>query len=156
MSLFAAIDAALNHSGYCIHNDTRLITAGVFVADPKQSLQDKLLTIGSWISNMIVHYGIEKIILEGCYVAHNARTSYTLALVHGTIMYTASLAGVGVIVMPPSRVRRIVTGKGNASKKEVASVISALYEGVDLNSRYASDITDALAIGYAYIQEAVQ
>lgn len=153
-----AIDAALNHSGYAINDSTMFIKTGVFTPYKNLPLQDKLLVISEWLSDLIEKYKVDDVVIEGCYTARNPKTTYQLSLVHGAIMLTASRHGVKVTVIPPAKVKRAVTGRGNADKEEIARAVTALYSdelSFDRISEqpYASDITDAIAILHAYLND---
>lgn len=149
-----ALDAALNHTGYAIHNGKRFIDVGMITVDKKLSLPEKLLNICTRVTDLITEHEVERVVLEDCYTAINKKTAYKLSLVHGIIMYAAASHGKTVASIPPARVKKLVVGKGNANKKEVAQAIILLY-GKDLKrlnlplNDLDSDITDALAICHA-------
>jgi len=151
-----AIDAALNHSGYAICDDEKWIT-GIFTLDKNRPLQDKLLAISEWLGELIKKHKIDEIAMEGCYTACNPKTTYQLSLVHGAVMLTASRYGVKVAIIPPAKVKRAVTGRGNANKEDVARAVVELYSGeLDFDcikeKPHADDITDAIAILHMYMQ----
>lgn len=147
-----AIDAALNHSGYCVARGNTIIETGVFTVSPRWQTEDKLLAIMEWAGGLIERHGAGTVVLEGQYTTRNARTAYALSLVHGVIMAAARARGARVEVISPARVKKAATGRGNATKEEVATAVAALY-GLAATGTHADDITDAVAIYHAHISE---
>lgn len=72
-----------------------------------------------------------------------------LSHVRGAIMVLASKKNLPLYLLAPSRVKKSVTGKGNASKKQVIKKISELF-AIDENN-LTSDMADAIGIAYTYL-----
>lgn len=149
-----ALDAALNHTGYVIHDGSRITEVGVIKVKGSLSTQEKLLEIGARIARLIFRHAVDRVVLEGCYNARNAKTAHQLSMVHGAIMLTAANCGVDVTTIPPATIRKRVAGSGKATKEQVAQAVVGYYAN-DLTRINVSpqdldnDITDALATYHA-------
>jgi crossover junction endodeoxyribonuclease RuvC len=153
MSNILALDAALNHTGYCIFKDGAVYDAGVYTVPPKLDLTQKLTAIFNKVTDIIRDQAIDVVVLEGCYTARNAKTAYYLSTVHGAIMTAAGREGVKAVTLPPSIVKKTCCGVGNATKQQVAAAVLARYKDVAAyaKGRHADDVTDAAAVGHAYL-----
>ncbi|MYI84404.1 MAG: crossover junction endodeoxyribonuclease RuvC, partial [Rhodothermaceae bacterium] len=63
--------------------------------------------------------------------------------------------GVSVAQYTPKMVKRSVTGNGNASKQQVAYVVSSLLEFGELNQELTHDASDALAVAFCHKERKV-
>lgn len=158
MENILALDAALNHTGYCIYRDGAVYDVGVYTVSPKLDLSQKLSAIFNMVTDMIRRHSIDVVVLEGCYTARNAKTAYYLSTVHGAILTAAGLEGVRTVVLPPSMVKKVCCGVGNATKQQVAAAVLSIYGDVavaddKVTKKYIDDITDAIAICHTYLVE---
>jgi crossover junction endodeoxyribonuclease RuvC len=153
MENILALDAALNHTGYCIFKDGTVCDVGVYTVPSKLDLPQKLSAIFSKVTDVIRNQAIHVVVLEGCYTARNAKTAYYLSAVHGAILTAAGLEGVKTVTLPPSIVKKVCCGVGNATKQQVAAAVLAMYGNITAGAagRYIDDITDAVALGHTYL-----
>jgi crossover junction endodeoxyribonuclease RuvC len=77
----------------------------------------------------------------------NVRSALALAQARGLVLAVAGMAGLPVFSYPPARVKKAVTGRGRASKDQVARMVRVL---VGLKRTPASDAADALAVAIAH------
>jgi crossover junction endodeoxyribonuclease RuvC len=73
----------------------------------------------------------------------NPRSALALAQARGMVLAVAGMAGLSVYSYPPSVVKQTVTGRGRASKEQVALMVQGL---VGLRRPPRSDAADALAV----------
>ncbi|HLU67820.1 MAG TPA: crossover junction endodeoxyribonuclease RuvC, partial [Kofleriaceae bacterium] len=72
-----------------------------------------------------------------------------LAQARGAVLAVAGMAGLPVFSYPPALVKKAVTGRGRASKDQVARMVQAL---AGLRRAPRADAADALAVAITHAQ----
>jgi len=101
----------------------------------RQQLEGQILNNG-------VHIKPNYIAIEQ-YFPRRQRGATIIPEVRGIIKLAAYQLDVNIVDVPPSRVKKFVTGNGKATKDEVRAVVCSMYS-INLES---SDAADAIAIG---------
>jgi len=123
---------------------------GVIKTNPKQTLEERLFKIFSEVSCLMKKYSPQKLILEKLY-SHYAypMTAILMGYARGVIMLSAGMAKADIIGLSATKVKKAVTGRGNASKDQVNRMIKNIFKGYNVSNVY--DISDALALVLADI-----
>jgi Holliday junction resolvasome RuvABC endonuclease subunit len=139
---FLAIDQSLNHTGYCIFDDNGvLLDNGVF--EPKTKNIERVFEIKQFLKNKITQYDIKSIAIEGYSFMSGMRSLTGLAELGGMIKLLAYDQTIPVTIIPPTVLKRFITGKG-VGKKEL--VLLNVYKkfGFDVDN---NNIADAYVLG---------
>jgi crossover junction endodeoxyribonuclease RuvC len=143
------VDPALRHTGYCVlqvENAKRfsVLRSGRIITEPGSTLAAQLKDIYTSMKEIVSQAKADVAMIEETYVNLNARTS--LGLAHGRAAAICAIVSCGSLLplaITPSQVKKTLTGKGNADKREVADAVTRLLPAL----RGAShDVTDAAAI----------
>lgn len=150
------IDPGLNITGFgLIENDgssTTVIIKGVIKTSSKQQTQDRLNKIYAGVLKIILKHKPEVLVLEKIYSHYKyPMTSVTLGHARGAVCLACSQANIPLRDYSAKRIKKVITGKGNASKHQVQMMIQHLLNLDKIPESY--DISDALALalGHMYV-----
>ncbi|MEW5758292.1 MAG: crossover junction endodeoxyribonuclease RuvC [Candidatus Omnitrophota bacterium] len=147
------IDPALHITGYGLIdqdiNKIKLIEAGFIKTSPKDFLGQRLNRIHIALTKLINDNLPKAIVLEKLY-AHvkHPTTAFILGHARGVICLTADISGIPVIELGATRVKKAITGFGNASKLQVKRAIQYFLDLKDAD--WPEDVSDALALAVTY------
>lgn len=86
--------------------------------------------------------------IESAFADRNIKTAMILSLARGAVIAKLAEKGIPVYEYSPKTAKRAATGRGEASKEQVAAIIAALGH---LNiSEIPNDSTDALALALCH------
>ena len=156
-----AIDPSLAATGYVIFDDHgNVLDLDLIKTKPDQLQSHRLKQIYMAFTDIIACYSITEVVSEDQFVnvgmAGNKQTAMILSRARGVIMLATSQIDVPFIVYAPAEIKKIVTGKGNASKDKVREAVLDLYGDQEIvRSRLTSkgktdDMADALAIYHTH------
>ncbi len=148
------IDTALRKTGWGIidaaHGTCRAVDCGVIINPPTVKVTDCLRRLNSAIKALLTQYNPDLAIIEGGFYCKNVRTAIILGTARGAVLGVLGEAEIPVYEYAPRRVKQAVCGFGNASKNQVARLVSQR-----LNIQVANlpdDATDALALSLCHAQ----
>lgn len=127
----------------------RYIECGVLTARAKAPMEYRLGEIARWLTDVITDLQPASVAVEDVFSRINPRTALALAQARGMVLAVAGMAGLPVYSYAPAVVKKTVTGRGRASKDQVAAMVSAL---VGLSQTPRSDAADALAVAITHVQ----
>jgi crossover junction endodeoxyribonuclease RuvC len=149
------IDPGLDTTGYgvvdCQNGDVRLVEAGVIRPTRKTSdgLPVRLKTLFDGIREVIQEFEPQAVCLEEVYShASFPRTSILMGHARGVICLAAALQNVPVINLPAKRIKKALTGNGNASKAQVQRAIQQKFSLARFP--HPPDVADALAAAVCF------
>lgn len=148
------IDPGSRVTGYAVvtatdERATRVsyVECGVLVADAEAPLERRLGEMARGIQEVIQEFEPDAVAMEDVFYQHNARAAAALAQARGAAMAACDLAGLRVYAYPPALIKRAVTGRGRATKRQVARTVKLL---VGLSKEPRADAADALAVAIAH------
>lgn len=152
--LYLGVDPGLRLTGYaCVEVDGRLATperprlveAGVFRLPAGRPLADRLVELERDLAEAVERLKPDAAGIEGLF-AHYKRPITAVAMGHarGVILLALRRAGVEVMELKPTRVKKSLTGFGHASKRQMQEAVMAQM-GLDKPPTPA-DVADAIAI----------
>jgi crossover junction endodeoxyribonuclease RuvC len=151
------IDPGLKATGYGFldfaDNKFKLIETGTIEPSPKAGIAHKLERIHSILDGLLRQYHPDVLVLEKLYAHHqHPTTASILGHARGIICLLAAQQGIELVEYSVKRIRKAITGNGNASKQQtqmaVAKALNVSWQKFSLD---ASDAC-ALALGYCSIQ----
>lgn len=116
---------------------------------------DRLASISEDVVNLIIANKIECVLLEGYSFASRSGQAFSIGELGGVIRLSIYELGIPVVEIPPTCRAKFATGKGNASKNEVISAVSAK-TGITWQNPGADDKCDAWILeemGLAFLEK---
>ncbi len=130
-----ALDLSLTSTGYC-HNGE----SGVISFDEKGP--ERLRLVRQEVESLALKFKIDAVVMEGYSFASRNSQAHSIGELGGVIRLLLWERGIPYVVIPPTCRAKFATGKGNASKNEVISAVSAK-TGIVWNNPGADDKCDA-------------
>lgn len=130
-----ALDLSLTSTGYC-HNGE----AGVIAV--KTTGAERLFDIKHKVASLALNFSINAVVMEGYSFASRHSQAHSIGELGGVIRLLMWEMEMPYIVVPPTCRAKFATGKGNASKNEVVSAVSAR-TGIVWSNPGADDKCDA-------------
>jgi len=156
------IDPGTRHLGWGVvlteGNRLRHLSHGVIDVDPGLALGDRLRVLDAGLTQLIAKHRPQAGSVESLFFHRDPQAAAKLGHARGVVLLALARAGVEIHEYAPAHVKRSITGKGNADKKQVAHMIRALFA---LEAVPRSDAADALALAVTHcrrspLQDALQ
>ncbi|MCX5715382.1 MAG: crossover junction endodeoxyribonuclease RuvC [Candidatus Omnitrophica bacterium] len=152
------VDPGIDVTGYGVIDDDknrfRLLEAGIIKTSPKDALQKRLKKIYNGINEIIDKYKPKALVLEELY-SHYRHPTTVIMMGHGrgVICLAGGEKDIPVIDYSAKRIKKAVTGNGNASKEQVQRMVQNVL-GI-AQTAIPLDVTDALAaaITHSYVKD---
>jgi len=149
------VDTALRCTGWgIIEMRGQKITAvdcGVIRNPPADRVSDCLRRLATGIREIALLYKPEIAVLEGAFYCRNVRTAMLLGSARGAVISTVAEQQMEIYEYAPRKVKQTVCGFGNASKEQVARMVSQFLR--IKTEDFALDATDALAMAICHAQQ---
>lgn len=149
------IDPGTQIMGYAIleiiNSKLRVETLGIIKIKKIENHQEKLKEIFLHTQELIELYGPEEMAIESPFYSKNIQSMLKLGRAQGVAIAASITMGLKIAEYSPRKIKQSITGKGNASKEQVAAMIQNI-----LNIRIENDFfdaTDALAIALCHYHQ---
>lgn len=126
----------------------KLIQFGVIHLSKLDSHELRLKRIFDRVLNLIDEYHPDEVALEAPFYGKNIQSMLKLGRAQGVAMSAALFREIPITEYAPKKVKQSVTGKGNASKEQVAAMLMTLLKFKE--SPKLLDATDALAVALCH------
>ena len=120
-----------------------LISMGVVQLSKYEDHLDRLKIISEKVKGLIEQYKPEHCAIEAPFFGKNVQSMLKLGRAQGVAIATSLIQGVTVTEYSPKKIKQSITGNGNATKEQVASMLQQLCK-FDLQPKFL-DATDGLA-----------
>lgn len=151
-SVILGIDPGTTIMGYGIilveNNNYSLLTAGIIKLDKINDAYEKLKKIYERTQNLIKEYKINEVSIESPFFGKNAQSMLKLGRAQGVAIAAVVEKEKPVTEYSPRKIKQSLTGNGNASKEQVASMVMHLLK-LEEKPVYL-DATDALAVALCH------
>jgi crossover junction endodeoxyribonuclease RuvC len=151
--IILGIDPGTNVLGYGVlgkkNNDFELIDVGQWNMKNTGDHLEKLKKIALEMQILIDHYKPSEMAIEAPFFGKNVQSMLKLGRAQGVAMTVGILNDLKITEYPPKRVKLAITGNGNASKEQVAAMLTTLLKRPIINETL--DATDALAVGVCHL-----
>ena len=141
------IDPGTNLLGFAVievaNKKMKVIELGVVRLSMYENHQLKLRKIFERIQAIIKVHKPKEMAIEAPFFGKNVQSMLKLGRAQGVAIVAGVTLDLKVTEYAPRKIKQSVTGKGNASKEQVAAMLASTF-GIDL-SKYTLDATDALA-----------
>lgn len=146
------IDPGLRVAGYgCVSYDRQqprpiLVEAGAIKLDTTQSVSHRLLQLWNDINEIISDVSPDIVAVETVF-SHTKHVGTAIILGHarGVILLAVENAGLPLIELAPTEIKKSVTGNGRSTKSQIQQAITNILDLETIPEPH--DIADALAIG---------
>lgn len=153
--LILALDPSLNSTGYAVlHYEDEVITV-VEKGNlnnkkiPAALIGKKLVNIEELLCNLFDIYQFQAIVKEASFCTNKIQSTQKTFMVLGVIYQTCFKNGYSAIQdISATTVKKLVGGNGKCSKEEVKE---NLYYYVGYQKYATEDVSDAVAVGIAYL-----
>lgn len=146
------IDPGTNFMGYGVikvnGGKAKLVTYGTIKLDTTSDPYEKLKAIFVQIGVIIEEYRPDEIALEAPFFGVNVQSMLKLGRAQGVAMSAALSRGIDVFEYAPTAVKQAISGRGRASKEQVATMVCNLLS-IEVNIE-KFDATDALAVAMCH------
>lgn len=116
---------------------------GVLRMNGEDSLSRRLHQLAEGLDRILASYRPTYGSVEGIFFDKNAQSAAKLGHARGVVLLCLERSGVALREHPPARVKRTLTGNGQAEKSQVARMVQAI---LGLDTLPPLDASDALAI----------
>lgn len=156
--LILGIDPGTNIMGYCLlkydGRNYSIVLIGSLRLMKCETHLDKLRGIVEFMTDLLSTHKPQVMAIEEPFFGKNVQSMLKLGRAQGAIMSVAMQHGIEIVEITPRRVKQSITGKGSASKEQVASMVANI-TGYDI-SEVNADATDAAAIAISYTLQKIK
>ena len=124
-------------------NKMQLVTLDVLYLNKLPNHPRKLKRIFEKTLSLIDEYKPDQLAVEAPFYGKNVQSMLKLGRAQGVAMAAALYRGIPIFEYSPKKIKQSITGNGNASKEQVASMLQSLFSVKTLPKQL--DATDGLA-----------
>ena len=128
--------------------DFVILGAGAVKANPRLSCVERIGFLHEAFYVLVDEWRPTICAMEKSFVGINFNSSLRLGEARGALISAMHRRSIPLVELTPTRVKHVITGRGQASKEEVALALRALLQFERGNLPY--DVSDALAIALCY------
>jgi len=151
-TVIMGIDPGTLKTGYGIievcGNTYKTLDYGCIVPPPKEKLSQRYLIIFEALSELLQKYQPNALSVETQYVDKNVQSALKLGQARGMAILAATQRGVAIYEYAPTKAKKAVVGKGQASKEQVQAMVQMLLQLKVLPQPH--DAADALALALCH------
>ena len=145
------IDPGLHLTGYALltlhPRGPALEEAGVLRIGTKEPLPNRLHQLHLQMSQLLIEFPCDHMAVEQLYAHYkHPRTAILMGHARGAILLAAAQANIPITSLSSTLVKKMVTGNGHATKRQMQLAVAALYRLARPPS--PPDVADAIAIAW--------
>ncbi|MCK9611669.1 MAG: crossover junction endodeoxyribonuclease RuvC [Bacteroidales bacterium] len=150
--IILGIDPGTNILGYGLiynkNNKIELIRMDVIKLNKLNGQHLKLKAIFENTLEVIEKYKPDELAIESQFFGKNVQSMLKLGRAQGVAIAAALYKSIPVFEYSPRKIKQAITGKGNASKEQVAAMLSRIVKITETPDYY--DATDALGVAVCH------
>lgn len=150
--IIIGIDPGTNNMGVGVvgikKNKAEVIAMDVLKLEKLSNHPLKLKKIFETVLRNIDHYKPDELAIEAPFFGKNVQSMLKLGRAQGVAIAAALFRDIPVFEYSPRKVKQSITGKGSASKEQVAAMIQRILGIAELPAYF--DTTDALAVAMCH------
>ncbi len=145
------IDPGLHLTGYALltlhPRGPALEEAGVLRIGTKEPLPNRLHQLHLQMSQLLIEFPCDHMAVEQLYAHYkHPRTAILMGHARGAILLAAAQAKIPITSLSSTLVKKMITGNGHATKRQMQLAVAALYRLAQPPS--PPDVADAIAIAW--------
>ena len=150
--IILGVDPGTNVLGYSVveiyKNEMKLVEINVLRMDKAPDHYEKLKQIFEGVRKVVRHFKPTEMAIESPFFGKNVQSMLKLGRAQGVAITVALSENVPVFEYSPRKIKQSITGNGNASKEQVAAILSHLLQ---FEHQYLLlDATDALGVAICH------
>lgn len=146
---YACIEADEDYKSNIRGRQISVLCHGVISPQAEQAIEEKFKFIHAKLKKIVKATQPDVVVVEDIYShAIHPKTGLKMGHVKGVIELAVSQTGIKLYNLTATKVKRVLLGRGNASKEQIAKMIENTFQIKDTSTRHESD---ALAIALAYL-----
>lgn len=147
--IILGIDPGYDRLGWAVGTQTRTknisyLGYGCITTDKKQSQIHRLASLQISLNQILEHFKPQEVAIEAIFFSKNKTTAIKVAEAKGVIISCCLSQTRHIFEYTPPNIKLAVTGKGNASKKEVHKMMTL--QTKENLSNQLDDAIDAMAV----------
>lgn len=150
--IILGIDPGTNILGYgiikCVGQKMTLVTLGILDMQKMDDPMLKLQTIFNHIIELIDQYHPDEMAIEAPFFGKNVQSMLKLGRAQGVAIAASLSRQIPATEYAPLKVKQSITGRGAASKEQVAAMLQNLLSIKDMPAKM--DATDGLAVAVCH------
>ena len=155
--IIMGIDPGTNVMGYGVlginGKTPEVIVMGVIELSKFESHYKRLHRIYERVSGLVAQYLPDEMAIEAPFYGKNVQSMLKLGRAQGVAMAAALVKDIPIAEYAPLSIKQAVTGRGSASKEQVAEMLKRMLHIPDENMPKLLDATDALAAALTHFYE---
>ncbi len=152
--IILGIDPGTNLMGYGVlrvtDNKTEALALGVIDLRKASDRYLKLGHILARVSGIIQEFLPDEMAIESPFCGVNVQSMLKLGRAQGVAIAAAIQREVPITEYAPRKIKMAITGRGNASKEQVAGMLQRILHLNEEEMKQTKDATDALAAAYCH------
>jgi len=138
----------------CVGKNAEMLALGVLKLDKYDDYALKLKKIFERTVGLIDEYMPDELAIEAPFFGKNVQSMLKLGRAQGVAIAAAMSRELGVVEYSPKKIKQSITGNGNASKEQVASMLQRIFKFDEIGGPH--DATDGLAAAYCHFLQNTQ
>ena len=151
------IDPGTNVMGYAVLGVTgktpEMVVMGVIKLNKIESHYMRLARIYNRVLGLVEQYLPDELSIEAPFCGKNVQSMLKLGRAQGVAMAAALSRDVPIAEYPPTSIKQSVTGRGGATKEQVAEMLRHILKIPQEQMTHLLDATDALAAALTHFYE---
>jgi crossover junction endodeoxyribonuclease RuvC len=125
----------------------RVLDAGAIrLGSDRAPLERRLLALSELLAKLLSELCPGELALEEAFFGKSVQSALRIGEARGVVLAESARRGLPVHQFAPARIKRCITGQGNAQKETVAAMVCQLLAGTRELGDLPADATDALAV----------
>lgn len=151
--IFLGIDIGFDRCGFCAleyefgQKEPVILSAGAILTDKKLSIQERLKILHRDLLEVKKKFKPEYVSIEKLFFHRKNMTFEKICMSKGVAMTV--FADTVILEIEPKRVKKYITGNGNATKEEIRVLLEKIMN-MDLKNIY-DDTIDAVCLGLYHV-----
>ncbi|MCA8977820.1 MAG: crossover junction endodeoxyribonuclease RuvC [Planctomycetes bacterium] len=137
-----------------VGGEVRLVGFGALRLGGRSTpLPRRLLSLVEQFRDLVGRFSPHEVALEEAFYGKSVQAALRIGEARGVILAESARSGLEVHQFSPARVKRCVTGRGNASKEAVAELVARQVDLGDAPASRSRDATDAIGIALTRVEQ---
>ena len=146
------IDPGLNYTGWGVVSSAgpniSYLGSGVCKTSPKDELSVRLVSILKQLREVLNSFDLQSAAIEKTFVKNDPSAALKLGQARAAAMISLGERNLSVAEYSPNYIKKVVSGRGHATKEDIQRMISIQFPRVQL---HRSDESDAIAIALCHL-----
>lgn len=148
--IIIGLDPSLKQTGYALieYPSLQIVKAGIISTSSGDEYYKRIKIIYDEIFELIEKNKPIHAAIEESFYSKNVKTANQLAQVRIILILAAMQNDLTISLFSPNSIKKAVTGRGHASKEQVAYMVKEIF---NIDKDIPDDVSDALATAYTFI-----